>query len=89
MLSPGAWSAPSTPGLVVGALALSSSGIYLGRIQRWNSWDSFVRPGSLFGDIAAELLHPLSHPRPIAVTILFTSFLLVSYLVFYPLSSMD
>jgi uncharacterized membrane protein len=70
-------------GLVVGALALSSFGIYLGRVQRWNSWDVFIRPGSLFGDIAGGLLHPLSHPRPIAVTILFTSFLLASYTVFY------
>ena len=69
--------------LVIGALALSSFGIYLGRVQRWNSWDVFVRPGSLFGDIAEGLLHPLSHPRPIAVTIVFTSFLLGSYLVFY------
>jgi uncharacterized membrane protein len=69
--------------LVVGALALSSFGIYLGRVQRWNSWDVFVRPGSLFGDIAGGLLDPLSHPYPIAVTILFTSFLLASYLVFY------
>jgi uncharacterized membrane protein len=69
--------------LVVGALGLSSFGIYLGRVQRWNSWDVFVRPGSLFGDIAGGLLHPLSHPHPIAVTIVFTSFLLASYLVFY------
>jgi len=68
---------------VVGVLVLSSFGIYLGRVQRWNSWDVFVRPGSLFRDIAGGLLHPLNHPRPIAVTILFTSFLLTSYLVFY------
>jgi uncharacterized membrane protein len=69
--------------LVVGALGLSSFGIYLGRVQRWNSWDVFARPGSLFSEIAGGLLHPLSHPRPIAVTIVFTSFLLGSYLVFY------
>jgi uncharacterized membrane protein len=69
--------------LVVGALALSSFGIYLGRVQRWNSWDVFARPGSLFGDLASGLIDPLSHPYPIAVTILFTSFLLASYLVFY------
>jgi uncharacterized membrane protein len=69
--------------LVVGALGLSSFGIYLGRVQRWNSWDVFVRPGSLFSEIAGGLLHPLSHPRPIAVTIVFTSFLVASYVVFY------
>jgi uncharacterized membrane protein len=72
--------------LVVAALTLSSFGIYLGRVQRWNSWDVFVRPGSRFGDLANGIFHPLSHPRPIAVTILFTSFLLASYLVFYSLA---
>src|SRR5215218_3608615 len=69
--------------LVVGVLALSSFGIYLGRVLRWNSWDVFVRPGQLLGAIGNGVLHPLNHPRPIAVTILFTSFLLASYLVFY------
>jgi uncharacterized membrane protein len=71
--------------LVTGALALSSFGVYLGRVQRWNSWDVFVRPGPLLNEIAVGVVHPLSHPRPIAVTILFTSFLLASYLVFYSL----
>lgn len=68
----------------VGAvLALSSFGIYLGRVQRWNSWDVFVRPGSLVADIARAAADPLSHPRPIAVMVLFTCFLFVCYLVFY------
>jgi uncharacterized membrane protein len=74
--------------LVVGALGLSSFGIYLGRVLRWNSWDVFVRPGPLLSAIANGVLHPLSHPRPVALTILFTSFLLVSYLVFYSLARM-
>ena len=75
--------------LVVGALALSSFGIYLGRVQRWNSWDLFVRPGPLLTEIARGALDPLSHPRPIAVTILFTSFLLASYVVFYSLARLN
>jgi uncharacterized membrane protein len=75
--------------LVVAVLALSSFGIYLGRVQRWNSWDVFVRPGPLSGAIANGMLHPLSHTRPIAVTILFTSFLLASYLVFYSFARMS
>jgi uncharacterized membrane protein len=64
--------------LVVGVLALSSFGIYLGRVQRWNSWDVFVRPGALLGDLADGL-----HARPIALTVLLTAFLLASYLAFY------
>lgn len=75
--------------LVVGAIALSSFGIYLGRVLRWNSWDVFVRPGPLLSAIANGVLHPLSHPRPVALTILLTSFLLVSYLVFYSLARMS
>jgi uncharacterized membrane protein len=69
--------------LVVGVLAVSSFGIYLGRVERWNSWDVVVRPHSLGHQLAAGLLHPLSHPRPLGMTVLFTAFLLVSYLVFY------
>ena len=80
--------AVSSWALAVGALTLISFGIYFGRVQRWNSWDVFVRPGSRFSDIANGVFHPLSHPRPIAATILFTSFLLASYLVFYSLARM-
>jgi uncharacterized membrane protein len=70
-------------GLVVGVLATSSFGIYLGRVQRWNSWDLFIRPSSLVARIAQGLLDPLAHPRPMALTVLFTAFLLASYLVVY------
>jgi len=68
------------------ALGLSSVGVYLGRVLRWNSWDVFVRPGSLLGELAGALIDPLAHPRPIAITILFTSFLLASHAIFYSLA---
>jgi len=71
---------------VFGALVLSSFGVYLGRVLRWNSWDVFVRPGSLLAELARVLVDPLAHPRPIAITILFTSFLLASYAIFYSLA---
>src|SRR5947208_3279979 len=48
--------------LVVTVLALSSFGIYLGRVQRWNSWDVLFRPGALFRAGWNGALHP----RPIA-----------------------
>ncbi len=59
-------------------LALSSFGIYLGRFQRWNSWDLVTRPDELLTDIWT-----LAEPRTAAVTILFTAFLGATYLVFY------
>ena len=64
-------------------LALSSLAIYHERFQHWNSWDLFVRPESLLGDVVERLGHPLDHPRTVAVTVLFTSFLTTMYLVFY------
>jgi uncharacterized membrane protein len=68
---------------VLTVLALSSFGIYLGRFQRWNSWDVFVQPQSLLGDVWASVANPVDHPRTVAVTVLFTVFLAATYLVFY------
>jgi uncharacterized membrane protein len=76
--------AVSAWGLVVGVLAVSSFGIYLGRVQRWNSWDVFIRPEALLGHIADGF-----HAAPLALTVLLTSFLLASYLVFYSLARMS
>jgi len=64
--------------VVVVVLVLSSFGVYLGRVQRWNSWDVFTRPEALLRDATQGL-----HARPLALTVLFTSFLLVTYLVLY------
>ena len=68
---------------VVAALGLGSFGVYLGRVLRWNSWDVFTRPGSLAAELSGVLLNPLAHPRPIGITLLFTSFLVGGYLLFY------
>jgi uncharacterized membrane protein len=75
--------------LVVGVLALSSFGIYLGRVQGWNSWDVVVHPYPLADQIASGLLDPLSYPRPIGLTALFTSFLLASYIVLYSFARLN
>ena len=71
---------------VVGVLGLSSFGVYLGRIQRWNSWDVFTRPRVLATDLWSGLENPLEHPKVIAGTIVFTVFLGATYLVFYALA---
>jgi uncharacterized membrane protein len=68
---------------VLGALVLSSFGIYLGRFQRSNSWDVFVRPQAFAGDVWTRLADPGESARLVAVTVLFTAFLAATYLVFY------
>ena len=65
------------------ALALSSVGVFLGRFQRFNSWDVFTDPGPILGDIAKGLTNPLNYPQVVAVTLVFSGFLVGAYLVFY------
>jgi uncharacterized membrane protein len=64
---------------VIAALGLSSLGVYLGRFERWNSWDVFAQPLSLLTDIAEWLSDPLDHGRALAVMALFTAFLAIAY----------
>lgn len=65
------------------ALALASYGIYLGRFERWNSWDVFARPEALLRDVVAPFVNPLSSATPIAVTVGFAGFLALAYIVVY------
>jgi len=74
---------------VIGVLAVSSFGIYLGRFQRWNSWDVFTRPGLLAHNVWPHLAHPYDHPKTVAVTVLFTAFLAMTYLVFYSFAELE
>jgi uncharacterized membrane protein len=69
--------------LVVVALALTSFGIYLGRILRLNSWDVLTRPRLLAHEIAPRLSDPLAHPHMLTGMAVVTAGLLVAYLVFY------
>jgi uncharacterized membrane protein len=61
-------------------LFISSFGVYLGRFQRWNSWDVVGNPLSLGYDIAAKIFNPFDHYKVWAITILFT---VIYSLVFY------
>ena len=69
--------------LVFGALGLTSFGIYLGRVLRWNSWDFLVEPTALARDVWVRLSDPLAHPRTAAFTVLLAAFLLLGYLMLY------
>ena len=66
-----------------GEFALGAFGVYLGRFERWNSWDVFTKPQLLAHDLLPHVAHPQDHPRALAVMVLFTAFLAMSYLVFY------
>ena len=71
--------------MVLGALALTSAGVYAGRFLRWNSWDLLVRPGQRLAQVAPHLSDVTSVAHAGAVTLLLTGGLAATYLAFYAL----
>ena len=72
-------------GFVVVMLALSSFGIYLGRFERWNSWDVLTRPLGL----ASEVLQRISfagNGEMFAFSATFFAFSLLSYATLFALT---
>ncbi len=62
----------------VAMLALSSFGIYLGRFERWNSWDVFARPLGLAGDVLRRAVFG-GNAELVAFSATFFAFSLLSY----------
>lgn len=62
-------------------LVLCSYGIFLGRVQRWNSWDIVTRPWPLLKDVVTHV----ANPSAILMTGMFSFVLIFSYLVFHAL----
>jgi uncharacterized membrane protein len=64
------------------SLSLGSFGIYLGRYERFNSWDVVTNPLNLASEIFEKFMHPFSAPAILAgsITVLFSAFLLITYL---------
>ncbi|HEY1318545.1 MAG TPA: DUF1361 domain-containing protein [Gaiella sp.] len=69
--------------LAFGALAASGVGVYLGRFERWNSWDVFTAPTSVVGQLASAALDPLAHARPVALSLSFALAWCTGYALFY------
>jgi uncharacterized membrane protein len=59
----------------------SAFGVYLGRVQRWNSWALIQTPGQLLHATWNVLGHPIAHPRAFGGIALFSLSFLVVYRV--------
>jgi uncharacterized membrane protein len=57
----------------------SGFGIWLGRVQRWNSWDAALHPTLVAQDSLHALAHPLRAPAAWGVTLAFGGLLAVLY----------
>lgn len=67
---------------VAASLGLCGLGIYLGRFERWNSWDLLIHPKTILKYLALRFTNPLDNLGFFGFTVLFTAFLLVCYLMF-------
>ena len=74
------WSRVRARALVVGVILLGSYGVFLGRYQRWNSWDLFTNPLALVEDVANTFIAPASG-FPIGLTVVLSGFLGCTYLL--------
>ncbi|MDB5201572.1 MAG: hypothetical protein JWQ27_981 [Ferruginibacter sp.] len=54
-------------------LFLSSFGVYLGRFDRWNSWDVINNPLALGLNIFSYISSPIDNVRTWAITVIFTA----------------
>jgi len=68
------------------SLALAGFGIYLGRYLRWNSWDVISSPEPLIRDISNRIVDPMSYPHTYGVTIIFSAFLVLGYVLLFQFS---
>jgi uncharacterized membrane protein len=66
-------------------LGSASTGIFLGRFMRWNSWDVIVRPGERLGDLVPRLSDPSAVARAVGITLVLTLLLTSAYVCFYAL----
>ncbi len=65
---------------VFAVLLLTGFGVYLGRFERWNSWDLVARPRGLLADAAGAL----GDPHALAFSALFAAFVGAGYLLLAP-----
>lgn len=69
--------------LASASLVLSGLGVYLGRYERWNSWEVVTEPGKVFGGLAAGVVDPFAYTRPLALAAFFAAACGAGYALFY------
>ena len=66
--------------LVGVAIGLGGFGVYLGRYQRWNTWDLLTNPYQLFWDMMAVLVHPFTYLGTLGLAVVMAGMLGIGYL---------
>lgn len=70
---------------IIAICIISSFGLYLGRFERWNSWDAFISPLHLMKDSFDISTNLNSTETPLMFIIVFTAFMYAVYKTIYVL----
>ena len=73
---------PASRLLVLALMLLCGYGIYIGRFQRWNSWDLVLAPKRIILDTIHVIFEYNQHTPDIGLPVVFCFFLCVLYYVF-------
>ena len=74
------WNRAAAWAVVAVASFAAGFGVELGRMERWNSWDLLTQPDDVLRVIGSRLIAPWSHPRALAVALLYGSLMLFGYI---------
>lgn len=66
--------------LMISAIWLGGFGVYMGRFQRWNSWDIVSNPFALIKQQVHVLLNPFDYLNTLGVAVVMSGFMMIGYL---------
>lgn len=69
-----------TWGFVLTSIGLSGFGIFIGRFQRWNSWDVFTQPRAFGYEMVRTVSNPSAQGNGIGIALVISGFMLIGYL---------
>ena len=66
-------------------IQLAGLGIYMGRFQRWNSWDIITDPFAMIMQVGYTLFHPFEFAETLGIAIVMSTFMCIGYLTVFVL----
>jgi uncharacterized membrane protein len=75
--------------MVTGLMFTCGYGVYLGRFERWNSWDILSHGDSIFLRVFHHITDPFGNMRMLGVTLIYGTFLLLGYLTLLALMNLN
>jgi uncharacterized membrane protein len=73
---------------VCASISLSGLGVYLGRFERWNSWDVLFYPRDVLAAAVRPILYPLDHVHTLGASALFGSIVFMCYITFIAVAAL-